>query len=72
MTKKVDAIVVSINNPESYEGLKNYSGDELLTKIREGEIDIPKTENRENFIKFATADVDARDEFIKSIKSLQY
>lgn len=68
MTKKVNAVTISVNNPSSYEGLLKESGEELLNKIRSGEIVVPKSESREDFIKFVGLDENGRNEFIKSIK----
>jgi hypothetical protein len=69
MTKKVsDAVVISVSKPDTYEGILSMSGEELLTKVRNGEIVVPKTESREDFIKFAGMDETARGDFIKGIK----
>jgi len=66
--KAKDALVISVSKPETYEAILADSGDVLLTKIRDGEIVVPKSESREDFSNFAIMNEDARKAFIQSIK----
>jgi len=68
MAKKANPITISVSNPDSYESILASNPAELLTKIRDGDIVVPKTESREDFLKFASQDEAERKEFIKSIK----